>query len=448
MSKKAADTIFALATPPGRSALAIVRVSGAHASEVTRLIIGWVPPPRVATLAKLRDPSSGKVIDHALVTWFPGPKTFTGEDCVEFSVHGSKAIIAKLSNVLGRFPSTRIAQAGEFTRRSLENGKIDLVGVEALGDLLSAETEQQRVLGIEGLSGAFQATVSDWRRRLLAMVVNVESSLDFADEHDVQVYDYLFIRDTCVQLCDLIGRWSRQYRRGVLLRNGFTILISGPPNAGKSSLMNELACRDVAIVSELPGTTRDLLEVHLDLGGYLVNIVDSAGLRETADRIETLGVQRALERAKTSNLVLWLCDHRENAPPPPQLDSALVWRVYTKCDAGKSSYEQIRAEADRGSSLCISVVSGYNLDELLARLTDFVSRNLDGEPDVVSINERQRVALERARQSLQDVIDGVETPEIVADRLREALHALEVLIGRIGVEDILSEIFSRFCIGK
>jgi tRNA modification GTPase len=342
----------------------------------------------------------------------------------------------------------RIARPGEFSRRALENGKIDLIGIEALGDLLSAETEQQRVLGIEGLSGRFQAEVAQWRDRLLDMIVNVECSLDFADEDEVHSYNEQFIRNTCMQLHESMGRLSMRHRHGSLLRNGFTILISGPPNAGKSTLMNALACRDIAIVSEFPGTTRDLLEVQLDLGGYLVNVVDSAGLRESADRIESLGIERALERAKTANLVLWLCDHRDTMEPPLQFESAPVWRIYTKCDAGEASLERVSAKENWQAGLGISVVSGYNVDELLTRLAGFVSGSLDGETDMASINERQRVALECARSALQDVVDHPQTPEIVAGSLREATHALEALIGRIGVDDILSEVFSRFCIGK
>jgi tRNA modification GTPase len=441
------ETIFALATPPGRAALAVFRVSGEGAHTIVRSMVGKLPKPRMATLAKLRDPFSEQTIDHALVYWFPGPESFTGEDCVEFSIHGSRAIVAKLYRVLGRFPRTRIAGPGEFSRRALENGKMSLLEVESLADLISAETEQQRLLGIDGLSGKLRNVVERWREQLLAAVVNVEVSLDFSDDADADAYDTGFIVAICDDVCKSIAKWLSRRDQGPLLRSGFTILISGPPNAGKSTLLNEMARRDVAIVSDLPGTTRDLLEVHLDLSGYLVNLVDSAGMRDAADAIESIGISRAIERAKSANLILWLCDHSERVSPPPEFGTRPVWRVYTKCDTSRFMQDE-HPDVDDKTVFIISAMTGHNLEQLLGRLGEFVACNLAEEADVVAVNERQALALENAQESLRQIVEGICLPEIVATKLREAIVELEILIGRIGVEDVLAEIFSRFCIGK
>jgi tRNA modification GTPase len=444
------DTIFALSTPPGRAALSVVRVSGARARQILEQMSGALPEPRRATLTKLRDPSNTEVIDHGLVYWFPAPHSFTGEDCAELSIHGSRAVVAKTLEVIARIPGTRIAAAGEFTRRALQNGKIDLIEVEALGDLISAETEQQRLVGIAGLSGKFQTAIMEFRAQLISILASVESSLDFSDEQDVLAYDADAIIERCNRLQENMAIWLKSKNRGEILRSGFTILISGPPNAGKSTLINELARRELAIVSHLPGTTRDLLEVQIDLNGYLVNFIDSAGIRVSSDEIESIGINRAIERGKTADLVLWLCDHRERVEPHPDFRGSIVWPIYTKCDIGAEG-SQIGTETGsvwNDEALAISAVSGYHIEELLTGLTEFVAANFSWVRDDVIINARQRHALGRALEALEGVRECVGYPEIVATKLREAMFELEVLVGSIGVEDVLGEIFSNFCIGK
>jgi len=442
------ETIFALATPPGRGALAVVRVSGCQTPYIVRALIGRLPKPRMATLANILDPASSQLIDHALVYWFPGPESFTGEDCAEFSIHGSNAVLTKLYAVLREFPSTRIARSGEFSKRALLNGKLSLLEVESLADLILAETEQQRLLGIQGLSGRLQCAVDQWRDQILSALINVESVLDFSDEMDVQAHDREYVAGLCNSVISSIDSVLAHRDRARLVRHGFAILISGPPNAGKSTLLNELAQRDVAIISDLPGTTRDLIEVQLDLGGYLVNLVDSAGVRDTIDEIELIGISRALARAKKVNLILWLCDHREPVAPPSEFAGQPIWRVLTKCDIVNSD-GVIKPTASEGDfEFCISAKMGQGLSELVDELGRFVSCNVGDEPDVLAVNERQSVALENAKSALSQIVEGIVYPEVVAAKLREAAFELEILIGRIGVEDVLDEIFSRFCIGK
>lgn len=442
------DNIFALATAPGRAALAVVRLSGDGAAGILRAMIGVLPEPRMATLAKVRDPWSSAVIDHALVYWFPGPASFTGEDCVEFSIHGSRAILKRLYDVLLRFPSTRIANAGEFSRRALLNGKLSLIDVESLGDLISAETEQQRLLGISGLSGTFRNAVDRWRDQIMTVIIDVEAALDFGDEEDVESYDGHDVIGVCDVVHAAIGQWLASSHRGPILRNGFTILISGPPNVGKSTLLNELARRDVAIVSEEPGTTRDLLEVQLDLDGYLVHLIDSAGLRRATDGVELVGINKALALGEKADLILWLSDYRECIPPPLEFSGRPIWCIFTKCDTGNISGSVNPCSVVNICTLYISVKTGYNINELLERLGTFVADSIGERVDLVSINDRQRIALERARGVLSQVVQSISYPEVVAAKLREALFELEILIGRIGVEDLLDGIFSRFCVGK
>ncbi|PPQ37734.1 tRNA modification GTPase trmE [Rhodoblastus acidophilus] len=447
-STAADDTIFALATPPGTAALAVIRLSGIRTQEIVSALAGRVPEPRKATLLALRDPVSIEVIDRAIVTWFPSPNSFTGEDSAEFSIHGSKAVVARLIDALGAFPATRISTRGEFSRRALENGKMNLIEVESLADLISAETEQQRKLGIASLSGKFQTVVNGWREQLLAMAVAIEGSLDFSDEDDVLLYENAFIVQTTEHLLSSMSRYIATHARGEILRSGLTVLISGPPNAGKSTLLNELSCREIAIVSDLPGTTRDLIEVRLDLNGYLVNLVDSAGIRSSSDKIEAIGVTRAIERSRTADLILWLCDRREIVPPPAEFAGMAVWRLYTKCDSGREESLDDRAAKADDVTLPISVHSGYHVDELLRRMENFVATSFTAGDDHIAVNERQRLALQRAVAALKGLGGAVSIPEVVAMRLREAIFELEGLIGKIGVEDVLDGIFSRFCIGK
>lgn len=445
------DTIFALASPPGRSAVALVRISGRACYKILASITPKIPEPRKAALRVLSDPATGAVIDKALVVWFPGPASYSGEDCIELSLHGSQAVIARLFSILGHMPAVRLAAAGEFTRRALENGKVDLLEVESLADLISAETEQQRRLGIAGMSGGFRDAIQSWRLGLLEALVAVEGELDFSDQKDVDPSNPFHIIQTCRSISDSMKSWLSSESCPELIRYGVSILIAGPPNVGKSTLLNALARRDVAIVSEFPGTTRDLIEIRLDLNGYLVNLIDSAGLRTSVEPVEKIGIERALERSNHVELVLWLSDHREPTHPPIDFNNAKVWEIHTKIDCCSEPKHEIAGRVghlDQDPFLRISATSGQNIPELLLRLREFVTNiaTVDGSEAVV--NERQRQALNRAIGPLIEIVDGIPYEEVVADNLRSAIHHLEILIGKVSIEDVLSEIFSRFCVGK
>ena len=291
------STIFALASGLGKAAIAVIRVSGPSSARAIKALIGQLPLPRQALYRKIIDPDDLRIIDSGLVLWFPGPNSFTGEDSGEFQVHGSLSVVSLLLKVLGRIPGLRLAKPGEFARRALENGKLDLVAIEALGDLIEAETEQQRRLAIDQAGGHLQETVEHWRNDLLDALVMVECDLDFSDEMDAPPASRPKVRVKCDEILRSLAPLTAESFQVERIKEGMTVLIAGPPNAGKSTLLNAITRRDVAIVSERAGTTRDLIEVRLDLGGFPVNLVDTAGIRESDDPIEREGVQRALKKS-------------------------------------------------------------------------------------------------------------------------------------------------------
>src|SRR5437763_2875545 len=329
------DTIFALSSGPPPAAVAVIRISGPHARFGLETLIQRLPEPRRASLARLRDPATGGVLDEGLVLWFPGPRSETGEEMVELQLHGGRAVIAATLAVLRRLDGFRPAGPGEFARRALENGRMDLTAVEGLADLIFAETEAQRRQAVGQLQGALGKRVEGWRKRLIDSMAMVEARIDFSDEADVPEDLLGPALATARALCEEIRGALADDRRGERLRDGLTIAIAGPPNAGKSSLLNRIARREAAIVSPYPGTTRDVIEVHLDLHGYPATLVDTAGIREPKDPVEQEGVRRALARARAADLVLWVVDasvEEHAAQLPPNGDSGVVWLVRNKLD--------------------------------------------------------------------------------------------------------------------
>ena len=303
------DTIFALSSGRPPAAIAVVRLSGPRARAALEALIGRVPEPRKAALANVRDPASGEAIDQALALWFPGPRSETGEDVAELQLHGGRAVVAAVLAALGRIPGLRMAEPGEFTRRAFEHGQLDLTQVEALADLIGAETEAQRRQALQQMRGLLGDRAEDWRTRAIEALAQVEAAIDFSDEGDVPTD--LMTRALAIArpLADEIGAALAGAERGERLREGLWVVIAGPPNAGKSTLLNRIAKREAAIVSPIAGTTRDVIEVHLDLNGYPVNLIDTAGIRESSDDpVEREGMRRAREQAARANLVLWVVD--------------------------------------------------------------------------------------------------------------------------------------------
>ena len=438
----AADTIFAVASGAGRTAVAVVRLSGPAVRFVVETMIGRLPLARHAKLAAIRS-LEGRVLDRGLVLWFPGPASFTGEDCVELQLHGGRAIVAAVLACLGAMPGLRAAEPGEFTRRAFLNGRLDLAQVEGLADLIDSETELQRRQAMRQFERGLSGLIESWREALLDASALIEAEIDFADEADVPESTLLAVRTAIAPVIDGLQDALRHSAASESLREGYVVVIAGAPNAGKSSLMNWIAQRQVAIVSEHAGTTRDLLEVCIDIGGVPILLVDSAGLRETTDPVERQGVERAKNRAQSADLILWLSDLDFDISVLPDLRGGpKTLKVLTKADVSDAA----RGDAD----FTVSAVTGEGIDDLLAAISHSALDGLPAEGTAVLTRERHRLASDGALAALLRA-DGAGTEAdvgLVAEDIRLALHALGSIIGKVDVEEILGEIFSRFCIGK
>ena len=431
------DTIFAVASGFGRSAIAVVRVSGPRTRAILENLAGGLPKPRRLVLRHLTEPGSAAVLDQALVAWMPGPSSFTGEDQAELHIHGGAAVRGAVLRALAALEGCRPAEPGEFTRRAFLNGRMDLSRVEGLADLIDAETEAQRRQALRQLEGALGGLMEDWRARLIDALALLEAALDFSDEGDVPAHLETEAGAMLRGLAGEIGRNLADGRRGERLREGFVVVLAGPPNAGKSSLLNALARRDVAIVSATPGTTRDAIEVRCDLGGLPVTFVDTAGLRASEDPIEQAGMARTRARLGTADLTLWLA--APDAAEPPPKDAGPLLKVATKADLGPAG------DAD----LAISAVTGQGLSALLDRIEREAEATL-GQGDAVITRERHRAALTRACEALDRA--GHALPEgrteLAAEDARLALRAIGEITGRVDVEHVLDRLFATFCIGK
>jgi tRNA modification GTPase len=435
------DTIYALSTGPAVSGVAVVRVSGAHATSVSQIFDFRLPDPRRAEVRRLVDLRDRMVLDHALVLFFPGPRSFTGEDVVELHLHGSRAIVRAVLHHLSLAEGFRAAAAGEFTRRSFLSGKMDLLDVEAMGDVLRAETLAQARLAETNRYRLRQAS-EVWRTTLLELRGLTEALIDFSDEDDVIANFDSALQQKLALLTSELDAAAEPSRRAEILRDGFRVALMGAPNSGKSSLLNALAQRDVAIVSDIAGTTRDLLEVHLDLAGYPVILVDTAGFRLTEDVLEREGIARTRRAADTANFRIWLSpvDHPEE---PGDWSAGTDLIVDTKSDL----FGHDLAGQDR---LAISVVTGQGLPELVAELAQRAKDAAwvqDGQ--LTLVHDRQRGALKEAADALRNAGQfGADQLELRAESLRLASKALDRLIGRIEPDQVLDVVFSRFCIGK
>ena len=422
----------------------MVRVSGPQAGSVLTTLAGKLPVPRAATRALLRDIGQ-RPIDDAVVLWFPGPASATGEDVAEFHVHGGRAVLAALFAALAGFENVRPAEPGEFTRRAFENGKLDLTEAEGLDDLIHADTDRQRRQALRQLKGLLGDKARDWRARIIEASALIEAGIDFSDEGDVPAEliapAMVKIKTLLAEIEEVLGARGQSER----LRDGLVVAIAGPPNVGKSTLMNALARREVAIVSPHAGTTRDVIEVQLDLDGYPVTVIDTAGIRETDDPVEQEGVRRARARAGDADLVLWLSD--SSAPKAGHQGTAPHWLVRNKIDLEAGARPM--AEAAPGAAFQISASRGDGLPELISALVGFAQDCFGGGEGGLIGRARQRKLLEQTVGSLARSIEVVELgEELVAEELRAAIHSLGRLLGRVDVEDILDKIFRDFCVGK
>lgn len=430
MTASADDTIFALSSGSPPAAVAVIRISGPRADAALEAVVGGLPPPRRAVLAKLHDPRDGTLIDRALVLRFPGPASATGEDVAELHVHGGRAVVAAALAALDAVDALRPAQPGEFTRRAFANGRIDLAEAEGLADLLEAETETQRRSALALAGGALSRRVEDWQTRLLGLAAAVEAELDFSDEGDVQSAGIRPVKNAIDALADELNRWLAR-PAAERLHDGIRVVIAGPPNAGKSSLLNALVGRNAAITSAVAGTTRDLVEAPTALAGTPFLLIDTAGLRDGGDEIETIGIERAQGALATADIILWLGDPTQCA----ERGRAII--VHSKADV---------VPPDGRSDIAVSATTGLGLDALILLLLGRARALLPGE-DEVALNARHRAALAACCDRLQDAAqadDGL----IVAESIRLARLGLDQITGRAGVEDMLDMLFSRFCIGK
>jgi tRNA modification GTPase len=430
------DTIFAVASGPGRAAVAILRISGPGTRELITRLAGRLPSPRRATLRALRD-SADEVLDRSLLLWFPEPNSYTGEDCAELHLHGSRAVIGAVSETLATW-GARPAEPGEFTRRAFLHGRIDLTEAEAVADLVDAETSAQRHQALRQLSGALGHLYAGWANRLLRLLARQEALIDFPDE-DLPAEVEAEALEEIAALQSEIEAHLRDGRRGERLREGLVMAITGPPNAGKSTLVNALADREVAIVSPIPGTTRDVLEARIELGGVPVTLLDTAGLHESSDVIEREGIRRALDRAGKADVVVTVTEAGAAAFPELSFEGETpVLRVASKVDLHK-------APAD--GAIRVSAVTGEGMDALREQLGAIARRLTQAEGPPPLTRARHRAALMEAAARLAAARAAL-LPELRGEDLRLALRSIGRVTGKVGVEDVLDSVFQQFCIGK
>jgi tRNA modification GTPase len=427
------DTIFALATAPGKAGVAVIRISGSMAGRAGVALFGKLPKPRFAALRELKD-SSGKTLDQALVLYFPERSSFTGEEVLELQLHGSVAVVNAVMRVLSDMDGLRVAEAGEFTRRALENGCLDLAQVEGLADLIDAETEAQRLQALRVFSGDLGKISESWRADLIRAAALIEATIDFADE-DVPVDVSPEVADLLDGVIGKLGTEIKGIDTSERIRMGFEIAILGAPNVGKSTLLNTLAGRDAAITSEFAGTTRDVIEVRMDLGGLPVTLLDTAGLRDTDDFVEGIGIERAKTRAEAADLRVYLIE----AGTEPELEL-------------RDDDILLLAKADKmeDASNAVSGKTGLGVATLIERITNVLANRAAGSG--IATRERHRVAMVQAQSAMcsaRSLVNlGPDHYDLAAEDLRVSIRALDSIVGRVDVENLLDEIFSSFCIGK
>jgi tRNA modification GTPase len=437
------DTIFAPATGVGRAAISIIRLSGPACDKALAALIGGaLPAARIAALKTLRNPITDEALDRALIIRFPAPRSYTGEDMAELHVTGGRAVLAAIIEALAQLAELRPAAPGEFALRAFENGKLDLSQVEGLADLVDAQTQAQRRQALRIAGGALTRETETIRASIVEAMAGIEAQIDFSDQEDVDPAGLSQIHRLVEAAMARIRRTLASADSGERLRDGFNVVIAGPPNVGKSTLMNAIARRDVSIVSPIAGTTRDAIEIALELRGYPVNLVDTAGIRDTDDPIESEGVSRARRRAEEADLTLWLTEAGQvGATTPPAGDRRPVLPVRTKID--------LAGARPPSGSLSVSAKTGEGIDLLLDAIADAAEQLFSGQGVALITATRHRLAFEEALAHLERLLAQPDSPpEFLAEDLRLAARALERIAGRVDVEEVLGEIFSRLCIGK
>ena len=442
-------TIYALSTGPGVSGIAVIRISGKETKVAINKITGKsLPKPRMAVLRKFNKINDNQLIDEGILLWFPGPESYTGEDMAEFHVHGSRAVIKEIQNSLSQIPNLRLAEAGEFTKLAFQNGKINLLKAESVSDLISSETEIQRQQAIKVMSGKSAEKFNLLRERLLKILSKVEAKIDFPED-DLPENILLNIHSETKSIREDIQKILNDQKVGERIREGFKISIIGPTNAGKSSLLNYLSKRDVAIVSEIAGTTRDIIEAHLNLDGYPVVISDTAGIRDSKDEIEKKGITLALKKSESADLNIIVIEPK-SADFTDFFNDKITKNsilVVNKMDLGT---DQISSEIKKHDPIFISIKDEKNLDELINLIKENLKNKFVSSEDIFITRERHRINLEQCFESLKNFEEkkSLEDFDKAAEDLRLATRYLGIIVGKVDVEEILGSIFNDFCIGK
>ena len=442
-------TIYALSTGPGVSGVAIIRVSGQDTSKVIKSLTGGhLPKARVATLRKIMNIDSLELIDEGLILWFPGPQSYTGEDMAEIHIHGGKAVILAIQNEIAKMENCRLAEPGEFTKLAFQNGKINLLKAESIADLISAETEIQRLQAIRIMQGKSSDKFNEIREKLLKLLSFVEAKIDFPDE-DLPEENLKRIKKDSLDVINEIDKILNDQKVGEIIREGFKVAIVGPTNAGKSSLLNNLSNREVAIVSEIAGTTRDVVETHLNIDGYPVIISDTAGIRASKDEIEKKGVKLALKRAENADLKLVVVDAK-SIDISPFLNDLLKENailVVNKSDLIKNKLDNDVSKFDH---VLISLKENLNIDKLISKIKNNLKKRFISEEDILITRERHRQNLVQCTEHLKNFLNKNDKKDFdkAAEDLRLAIRHLGMIVGKVDVEEILGSIFNDFCIGK
>jgi len=442
-------TIYALSSGPGISGVAIIRVSGPEASDVIKSLTGKsIPRPRVATLRKINYINTSELIDEGIIIWFPGPESYTGEDMAEIHVHGGKAVVSALQKEIAKIKNCRLAEAGEFTKLAFQNGKINLLKAESIADLISAETEIQRLQAIKIMKGKSSLKFNELREKLLKLLSFVEAKIDFPEE-DLPEENLKKIKKDSLDVLKEINKILNDQKVGEIIREGFKIAIVGPTNAGKSSLLNNLSNREAAIVSEIAGTTRDVVETHLNIDGYPVIISDTAGIRNSKDEIEKKGIKLSLKKAENADLKLVVVEAK-SIDLSGFLSDLLKNNAILVVNKSDLLKEKLDSEISKFNHVLISLKDNLNIDKLISKIKNYLKEKFISEEDILITRERHRQHLVQCAEHLKNFSDKNDKKDFdkAAEDLRLATRHLGMIVGKVDVEEILGSIFNDFCIGK